>query len=316
MSPIQNTLLKALYERYFDDPSFLNLNSFREENNINDEVFWDEVKGLEDQELISAYAIGGAYILNASGVLFVEKNSLADSVQMEHHQQARTQILNRLMWQYETSGKHAPYFYEDLARDLSMDTNYLLTHLRMLDVTGCIEAPALGGLFLITSVGRQSVLEWRAQMNIRQMYLDAPNLSAQKRGKALERIITELAKHEGWNLESNVITRGEELDLVLVKDHAYYLVECKWYNKPVEAKHIRDFYGKLANRSHYRGLFISLSGFTSGARDHITSYINHHPIVCFGPSDVEALVQTTITLDSLVEQRYRRLTTQRKLEYM
>ncbi|GAA5531406.1 MULTISPECIES: restriction endonuclease [Herpetosiphon] len=315
MSSIQNTLLKALYERYFDDPTFLSLHSFREENNIDDEVFWDEVEGLEDQKLISAYAIGGAYILNTAGVLFVEENKLADSVQIEQHQQARTQILNRLMWQYETNGKHAPYFYEDLARDLSMDTNYLVTHLRMLDVMGFIEAHALGGLFLITSVGRRSVLEWRAKMNIRQMYLDAHSLSAQKRGKALERIITELAKHEGWNLESNVITRGEELDLVLVKNHAYYLVECKWHKNPIEAKDIRDFYGKLAHRTHYRGLFISMSGFTSGAREHIKSYISHHPIVCFGPRDVEALIQTTIALDNLVEQRYRRLTTQRQLEY-
>jgi hypothetical protein len=315
VSQLQSALLKVLYECYFDGRSFLDLHAFQQGTTSDDGVFWDEVEELEEQDLIRPYAMGGVYILNPRGVLFVEDHTLADSAQSAQYQQARTQILDRLMRHYEAKGKHATYPYEELARDLSMNSDDVLTQLLLLDAVGYVDAPFLGGAFLITAVGRESVLKWRSQTNVLQDYLDARTLLPQKRGKALERIIAQLTNREGWNVQSNVITPGEELDLVIVKAHAYYLVECKWYNKPVEAKHIRDFYGKLANRNNYRGLFISMSGFTAGAIEHVKSYINHHAIVCFGPLDVEAVVQTTIDLSSLIEQRYRRLTAQRHVEW-
>jgi hypothetical protein len=71
-----------------------------------------------------------------------------------------------------------------------------------------------------------------------------------------------------------VRTSNEEIDIIISKEREYYLLECKWENKRIGARVIREVFGKLGNRADVRGIVISMSGFTKGAVEQVEKYAN------------------------------------------
>lgn len=100
----------------------------------------------------------------------------------------------------------------------------------------------------------------------------------QKKGDLLE----DAAEHlidlvDAFEYARNVTATEEEID-VMVHNHfdthiqrwsTPILVECRNRADPVQAKHIRDFEGKLWNRNADTGFIISRKGFTGGAEEQI-----------------------------------------------
>lgn len=82
---------------------------------------------------------------------------------------------------------------------------------------------------------------------------------------------------DAFEFARNVTANEEEID-IMVHNHfdthiqrwgTPILVECRNRADPVQAKHIRDFEGKLWNRNADTGFLISRSGFTGGTEDQI-----------------------------------------------
>lgn len=80
---------------------------------------------------------------------------------------------------------------------------------------------------------------------------------------------------DAFEYARNVTATEEEID-VMVHNHfdshiqnwgTPILIECRNRSNPVQAKHVRDFEGKLWNRNSTTGFIISRSGFTGGAEE-------------------------------------------------
>lgn len=78
----------------------------------------------------------------------------------------------------------------------------------------------------------------------------------------------------------------EEFDVVIFRAHEFFLVECKWENKPIDAPAIRDFFAKLEWRDGVMGIIVSMSGFTSASQMDVRDRIRRRVILLFGPEDV------------------------------
>lgn len=93
-----------------------------------------------------------------------------------------------------------------------------------------------------------------------------------KRGKALEAVINRLFKvsdiliREAFTLQG---TEGEgiveQVDGVVEIDGTLYLVEMKWWGKPIGKPEIAEHLVRVFTRGHARGIFISNSNYTEPA---------------------------------------------------
>ena len=63
---------------------------------------------------------------------------------------------------------------------------------------------------------------------------------------------------------------------------------------------VLHFVKKLRKRAQSIGLFISMSGYASGAVQEVKELTGEVPTVLFGPQDIEALFKGVIRLDDLL----------------
>jgi restriction endonuclease Mrr len=99
---------------------------------------------------------------------------------------------------------------------------------------------------------------------LRDRFFAAHNLSAQEKGYELERIFTDLMRISGIQVEEPFRIAGEQFDGAIKYEGRYYLIELKWTTAKTEAGEPFKFYGKVLGKMDGRGIFISMSGFTSG----------------------------------------------------
>jgi len=95
---------------------------------------------------------------------------------------------------------------------------------------------------------------------------------AQKRGKALESVLNRLFKVSGILLREAFTTKGDEgegiveqIDGVVEIDGEVYLVEMKWWQKPLGPGDVSQHLVRIFTRGHTRGIFISNSSCTPAA---------------------------------------------------
>lgn len=107
---------------------------------------------------------------------------------------------------------------------------------------------------------------------------------AQARGTKLEDVLNRLFKLYGISIRESFRLRGvacggvvEQIDGVIEFDNRIYLVEMKWWNKPLGVNEIAPHMMRIFARSGAEGLMISDSGFTKPAveqcREHLTQKI-------------------------------------------
>jgi hypothetical protein len=113
-----------------------------------------------------------------------------------------------------------------------------------------------------------------------------------KRGILLESVLNRLFAIEGVSVREAFVIRNsedgsplEQIDGVIALDGALYLVEMKWWNKPIGVSEVNQHISRIFLRGDVRGIYISASGYTSSAVD-----------TCR-----QALTQKTIALTTLEE---------------
>lgn len=95
--------------------------------------------------------------------------------------------------------------------------------------------------------------------------------NAQQRGIAFEKLLNDLFAVDGLLVrESFTLRHGdqgvvEQIDGLIELDGQSYLVEAKWWSKPLGTGDTAQHLVRVHNRADVRGLFISTSGFTPGA---------------------------------------------------
>lgn len=93
-----------------------------------------------------------------------------------------------------------------------------------------------------------------------------------KRGRALEPILNRLFEASGILVRESFARRGdagegivEQIDGVVVVDGNSYLVEMKWWAKPIGKADVSNHLVNVYHRGQARGIFISASGYTDAA---------------------------------------------------
>ncbi|MBT2683366.1 restriction endonuclease [Bacillus sp. ISL-37] len=93
-----------------------------------------------------------------------------------------------------------------------------------------------------------------------------------KRGKALEIVLNNLFKSYGVLIRESFSLIGsngegiiEQIDGVIELDNKIFLVEMKWWDKPVGVGEVSHHLVRIFNRGHACGIFISTSPFTQPA---------------------------------------------------
>jgi len=127
---------------------------------------------------------------------------------------------------------------------------------------------------------------------------------AQKRGKQLEQVLNRLFQFYEISIREAFTLTGndgegivEQIDGVVEIDGSIYLVEMKWWEKPIGRGEVSQHLVRIFSRGHARGIFISNSGFTEPA---IT--------ICR-----ESLSRTTVVL-CLMEEIVKLLAAERSLK--
>lgn len=94
----------------------------------------------------------------------------------------------------------------------------------------------------------------------------------QRRGKQLEAVLNRLFAEDGILLKEAFTITGDEgegiveqIDGVIEIDGEVYLVEMKWWDKPLGVGEVSQHLVRVFNRGESRGIFISASGYTDPA---------------------------------------------------
>lgn len=93
--------------------------------------------------------------------------------------------------------------------------------------------------------------------------LHAGGLKRNKRGYALEEILTELSRSEDLEVTEPFRVQGEQIDGAIKYDGEHYLIEAKWQDVPSSNESVYQFVGKIEGKMYGRGLFVSIQGFSS-----------------------------------------------------
>lgn len=93
----------------------------------------------------------------------------------------------------------------------------------------------------------------------------------QQAGRELEVLLRDLFSVFGLEPRGGFVVPGEQIDGSIVLDGASYLVEAKWEKGAIELAPLLAFREKVGGKSAMTyGIFISVNGFTEGARESLT----------------------------------------------
>jgi len=312
---IQATILQRLYTSYFPEMDGYGLRAIQEEENWNEREFWQIVDEFCEAGLIREYTNGRVYIITDRGIVHTEENNLGPMELVAANRRIRTVALTKYAAHYEEHGQGAELNFRQIANtEDDLDPALFGVNLLFLSRLGYLRSGSLGS-YTITARGRDAVQAWHRRTTLLQNFESLDNLAPAQRGRTFQRLFTELVQETGWIAEEGVRASGEEIDVVMHRSDRYYLVECKAKSEPVEAKEIRDFHGKVRDRNTIEGVFVSLSGFTSGAVEYIERNIDNALTSLFGPQDVASLFTEKTTFDDLLHHKRHVLISRRKAEW-
>lgn len=160
-----------------------------------------------------------------------------------------------------------------------------------------IEAEAAG------SAQRRSHAGVLAELRQRFIDLHTGTFSPQQRGFQFEKLLNQLFALFDFEPKAAYVLESEQVDGAFTYRTDDYLLEARWRKEPVEPKDLRDFEGKIRGKAkNVLGLFISVSGFTAGARNKTSQ---ETPLILMDGTDLLAVLEARIDLTELLERKRR-----------
>ena len=108
----------------------------------------------------------------------------------------------------------------------------------------------------------------------------------QRRGKALEGVLNSLFRAYDVLVAEDFTRKGggntgivEQIDGVVEIDHDLYLVEMKWWDKPLGPGEMSPHINRLLVRSGVGGIFISSSDYTPAALETCRDFLQHRVVI-------------------------------------
>jgi hypothetical protein len=154
-----------------------------------------------------------------------------------------------------------------------------------------------------------------SQEGLAKEFIEILKMAPHPRGREFQKWFAKLVEQHGWLQEEGVRTSHEEMDVFISREREYYLAECKWEQRPVGVRVIRELFGKLGNRTDTKGIVVSMSGFSGTVAKQVQDFANQRVILLFGPVDVCLLLYGQVTFDDLVTKKCDALVKRRKAVY-
>ncbi|MBI2846857.1 MAG: restriction endonuclease [Chloroflexi bacterium] len=149
-------------------------------------------------------------------------------------------------------------------------------------------------------------LSHKVRLELSTKLLKLSSLSPQERGFEFEKFLNDLFHVFNLAPRSSFRLVGEQIDGSLQFQDETYLVEATWQNELVGQERLLVFSGKVGGKAKWsRGLFMSYSGFSS---EGLEAFIRGKPtnIVCMDGLDLNDLLQSKLSLRTVLEQKVRR----------
>jgi len=132
----------------------------------------------------------------------------------------------------------------------------------------------------------------------------------QKRGIALESILNRLFKACNILVKEAFTLKGdngegivEQIDGVIEIEGNIYLVEMKWWNKPIGTSEVSQHLVRVFNRRHARCIFISASSFTEPAIKTCRESLTHATIVLCELREITLALEQEADLVTLLKEK-------------
>lgn len=95
----------------------------------------------------------------------------------------------------------------------------------------------------------------------------------------------------------------EQIDGAMSFDTDDYIIEAKWWKEQLQPSHLDGLASKVGRKAkNTLGLFISISGFTSGA---IEAYRERTPLITMDGEDLFCVLDSRVRLDELLKRKKR-----------
>jgi len=311
---IRKSILSTLYLDNFTAEGEKNLEEMRIKLGVEPTKFNNLVDKMSYEGLIKAWTAGYNYIIQANGILIAEEESIPPDDIVAKNRRIRTVALDRLANVFAVHGGFADLDVMKIAEEMGISEREVFDNLQLLEDIGYVEHVA-ASLFKITFKGLDAVQEWQKKVSLSEMLEEITGLPHQVRGIKFQTLMREVLVRDGWQSEESVKTEHEEMDIIFSKGREYYLVECKWQKGSIEARIVRELFGKVSNRVGVHGVLFSWSGFTSGAIQQGRDYASQKIIIFFGPKDIEALIKEGKIFDDMLNSKYKAYVTRTQVEF-
>ncbi len=279
-----------------------------------EDIITEVIEDLQSEELYDEN-YGGE--LTGKGIIHTEEQNLVDEERVLYHRNLRHKILSFLFHLYKTEGYSAEIHLIKLTEIINNETNEFDTN----KIDNEYEILRQIGLAKKThpSISREGIEYWNEHLlleSFRDEFTDLANLKGitpQQRGIKLENLISKVLEFAGWQQEANVTTSYEQIDVVIHYNREFYLIECKWEKKPIEADVVDKLFGKLSRRAGTHGILMSMSGFTKGCENCVKDLTNQKLILLFGKEDIEQIVSNPKSFEELFNNKYKELVMRRNV---
>lgn len=125
----------------------------------------------------------------------------------------------------------------------------------------------------------------------------------QKAGLLFEPFLNELFHLFDLEPRLSYVLKSEQIDGSLAFDTDDYIIEAKWWKGPVEVEDVDKFDAKVRRKGkNALGLFISVNGFTDGARE---EYGKRTSFITMDGADLYCVLEGRIALDELLRRKKR-----------
>ena len=134
--------------------------------------------------------------------------------------------------------------------------------------------------------------------------LHAGSLEPRKRGYALEKILTELARTASLEVTEGFRVHGEQIDGAIKYDGEHYLIEAKWQDVPSANESVYQFVGKIEGKMYGRGLFVSVQGFSDNV---VHSIVRGKAIktIFIDGEDIVLVLEEHISLQDMIDAKVK-----------
>ncbi len=136
--------------------------------------------------------------------------------------------------------------------------------------------------------------------------------NSQKRGKLLENVLNDIFSLHGIAIREAFTVIGgdgegvvEQIDGAIEVNGEVYIVEMKWWSKPIGKAEISPHIVNVFSRGAGRGLFISASGYTKPAITTVKEALQHKVLIMCELREIITFVEQDRDLSELIREKVR-----------